>query len=149
MVGPNKQDLRMVKNQHTWRNWRNLGVILENKVVQKLMQENNAFTKSWSHKLILFNERKKQIDIWLWNYNHGNSWLAVIHWQIYFLIFLFEYVDSWSKILLFRTHYLWNSTTEVILNCTSLDAVQTWIDFSQGFRILSECKIMSDGFCIF
>ena len=26
----------------------------------------------------------------------------------------FEYVDSWPKILLFRTHHLWNSTTEPI-----------------------------------
>ena len=27
----------------------------------------------------------------------------------------FEYVDSWPKILLLRTHHLWNSTTELIL----------------------------------
>ena len=29
----------------------------------------------------------------------------------------FEHVDSWAKSLLLRTHYLWNSTTELILIC--------------------------------
>ena len=28
----------------------------------------------------------------------------------------FEYIDFWPKILLFRTHHLWNSTTELILS---------------------------------
>ena len=27
----------------------------------------------------------------------------------------FKYIDSWSKLLLFRTRHLWNSTTELIL----------------------------------
>ena len=27
----------------------------------------------------------------------------------------FEYIDFWPKILLFRTHHLWNSTTELII----------------------------------
>ena len=29
---------------------------------------------------------------------------------------IFNYVDSWPKILLFTTHNLWNSTTELTLN---------------------------------
>ena len=33
--------------------------------------------------------------------------------------FHFEYVESWPKMLLFRTHHLWNSTTELILNYTT------------------------------
>ena len=33
-----------------------LGIILENKVVQKLSLEKNVFTKKWSPKLILINE---------------------------------------------------------------------------------------------
>ena len=33
-----------------------LGMILENKVVQKLKLEKNLFYKKWSHKLIFFNE---------------------------------------------------------------------------------------------
>ena len=33
-----------------------LGIILENKVVQKLSLEKNVFTKKWSPKLILLNE---------------------------------------------------------------------------------------------
>ena len=28
---------------------------------------------------------------------------------------ILEYVDSWPKVLLFRTHHLWNSTTKLIL----------------------------------
>ena len=35
-----------------------------------------------------------------------------------FTCFLFEHVDSWSNNLLFSTHHLWNSTTELILNWT-------------------------------
>ena len=35
-----------------------LGIILKNKVVQKLNLENNVFTKKWSPKLILLNEKK-------------------------------------------------------------------------------------------
>ena len=31
------------------------------------------------------------------------------------LINSFKFVDSWSKILLFRTHHFWNSTTQLIL----------------------------------
>ena len=30
----------------------------------------------------------------------------------------FEHVDSWAKSLLFRTHHLWNSTTELTLQST-------------------------------
>ena len=53
MVGPNnKQDFwsRINILEGIWAY-----IILENKVVQKLMHENNAFTKSWSPKF--FNER--------------------------------------------------------------------------------------------
>ena len=35
-----------------------LGMILENKVVQKSKLENNVFHKTWSPKLIFFNEKK-------------------------------------------------------------------------------------------
>ena len=37
-----------------------LGIILENKVVQKLNLENNVFTKKWSPKLIFLNEKKEK-----------------------------------------------------------------------------------------
>ena len=40
-----------------------LGIILENKVAQKLKQENNVFTQKWSHKLIFLNEKKMIIDV--------------------------------------------------------------------------------------
>ena len=44
-----------------------LGIILENKVVQKLMLEKNVLYKKWSPKLILLNEFffwKNSIDFW-------------------------------------------------------------------------------------
>ena len=31
----------------------------------------------------------------------------------------FDYIDFWPKILLFKTHHLWNSTTELILIVSS------------------------------
>ena len=37
-----------------------LGIILENKVAQKLKQENDVFTQKWSHRLIFLNEKKKK-----------------------------------------------------------------------------------------
>ena len=58
-------------------NGQKLGIILENKVVQKVKLENNDFTKKWSPKLIFLNEKKIE-KIWL-------------------IFFPFEYVDSWPK----------------------------------------------------
>ena len=48
------------------------------------------------------------IQNWLWKYDFVTFWhfLKIIPWW---------YVDSWAKSLLFRTHHLWNSTTELIL----------------------------------
>ena len=57
----------MAKNQYTQRNhcilriWgspvrQKLGMILENKVVQKLKLEKNVFYKKWSPKLIFLND---------------------------------------------------------------------------------------------
>ena len=34
------------------------------------------------------------------------------------IFYFLSYVDSWRKILLFRTHHLWNSTTKLILLLT-------------------------------
>ena len=39
----------------------------------------------------------------------NHKWLKVVG-----IKFSFEHVDSWAKSLLFRTHHLWNSTTELI-----------------------------------
>ena len=56
------------------------------------------------------------IKNWLWKYDFGTFCRTVIHHQnfVYFL-FLFLVNDSWSKILLFWTHHLWNFTTKLIL----------------------------------
>ena len=40
-----------------------LGMILENRVVQKLELENNVFNKKWFPKLIFLNELKKNLMI--------------------------------------------------------------------------------------
>ena len=55
------------------------------------------------------------IENWLWKYNFGTFWRTVIHRWIKKNP-LSTYVDSCPKILLFRTHHLWNSTTKLILN---------------------------------
>ena len=67
MLGPKKQDLwpkiNILKGNHCiLRIWRapvrkKLGMILENKVVQKLKLEKNVFfNKKWSPKLIFLND---------------------------------------------------------------------------------------------
>ena len=60
------------------------------------------------------------IKNWLWKYDFGTFWWTVIHQRI-FKIESIEYVDSCAKILLFRTHHLQNSTTELTLLCTALN----------------------------
>ena len=66
-----------------------LGIILENKVVQKLSLEKKVFTKKWSPNLIFFYEiffEKIQlifeIQNWFWKYDFGTFWRAVIHQRI-------------------------------------------------------------------
>ena len=66
IVGPKKQDLRpkinILKGKHCILRIRGtpvrqkLGIILENKVVQKLKLEKNGFYKKWSSKLIFLND---------------------------------------------------------------------------------------------
>ena len=66
MVGPKKQDfwpkINILKGNHCILRIRGapvrqkLGMILENKVVQKLKLEKNVFYKKWSPKLIFLNE---------------------------------------------------------------------------------------------
>ena len=38
----------------------------------------------------------------------------------------FEHVDSWAKSLLFRTHHLWNSTTELTLSVEGIKIVHNF-----------------------
>ena len=66
MVGPTKQDcwpkINILKGNHCILRiggapvGQKLAMILENKVVQKLKLEKNAFYKKWSPKLIFLNE---------------------------------------------------------------------------------------------
>ena len=57
-----------------------------------------------------FWHRKLTLKVWfrhfLTNHNSLQNWFKTI---------FLEHVDSWAKILLFRTHHLWNSTTDLIL----------------------------------
>ena len=64
------------------------GILLENKSGWRIESWKNVFTKNWSPKTFHWRIQKKS----------------------------FEYVDSWPKILLSRTHHLWNCTNELILN---------------------------------
>ena len=49
----------------------------------------------------------------------------------------FEHVDSWAKILHFRTHHLKNSTTELIL----IDTIHAVLD-PVGFIMIRQLKIV-------
>ena len=84
MVGPKMQDfwpriniLKGICRLMTVR--QKVGMILENKVVQKLKLEKKVFNKKWSPKLIFINEKKIQkqsVDIW-----HRKSTLKVQFWH--------------------------------------------------------------------
>ena len=52
-----------------------LGMVLENKVVQKLKLEKKVFYKKWSPKLIFLN--------WLWKYDFGTFWQTGISRRIF------------------------------------------------------------------
>ena len=68
MVGPKKQDfwpkINILKGNHCILRIQRapvrqkMGIILENKVVQKLKLEKKCFFLKWSPKLISFNEKK-------------------------------------------------------------------------------------------
>ena len=56
-----------------------------------------------------FLHRNLTLKIWFWHFltNHNSL-------QDCFKTMSFEHVDSWAKILPFKTHHLWNPTTEPI-----------------------------------
>ena len=63
MMGPKKQDYgrksKEIKRKiHRWMSVRQMGIILENKVVQTLKLENNVFAKKCFPKLIFLHEKK-------------------------------------------------------------------------------------------
>ena len=123
VVGPKKQDfwskINIIRGNHC--NLRilgapvrqKLGMISENKVVQKLkLEKKMIFYKKWSPKLIflIFFFFLNSVDFW-----HGKLTLKVRfrHFltnhnslQDCFKIISFEHVDSWAKSLHFRTHHL-------------------------------------------
>ena len=85
----------MAKNQYTQSIRgapvrQKMGMILENKVVQKLKLEKNIFYKKWSPKLIFFKEFFQiekipsifDIENWLWKYDFGTFWRTIIHCRI-------------------------------------------------------------------
>ena len=68
-----------------------LGMILENKVVQKLKLEKKVFYKKWSPKWIFWNDFFFEkipsifdIENWLWKYDFGTFWWTVSHRRIFF-----------------------------------------------------------------
>ena len=55
----------------------------------------------------------------------NHKWFKVVSIKI-----SFEDVDSWAKSLLFRTHHLWNATTELTLLLMRPHLNQMWVPFS-------------------
>ena len=105
MVGPKKQvfgpKINKFKGNHCILRIRGapvrqkLGIILENKVVQKLKLEKNVFYKKWSPKLIFLNEFIFEkiplifdIENWLWKFDFGTFWWTIIHCRIVLKQFL-------------------------------------------------------------
>ena len=115
------------------KNWKKvcqkLGMILENKGCQKLMLSKKYFVKNCASKQLLFLIKKipkkfgwflrLKINFEGQSSDFGTVWRTVIHCirKINTMI-SFQYVDFWPKIFLFRTHQLWNYTTEISLNYT-------------------------------
>ena len=67
-----------------------LGMVLENKVVQKLKLEKKVFYKKWSPKLIFLNDFFFKIFLsifdvknWLWKYDFGTFWRTGISCRIF------------------------------------------------------------------
>ena len=100
--------------------YQKLGIISESKVVKKWVYKKMFLPKksllNWYSKMNFFWKNsvefwhwKLTLKVWFWHFltNHNSS--TDSHF------FSFEYVDIWPKILLFRTHHLWNSTAELIL----------------------------------
>ena len=135
MVGPKKLHF-FAKNQHTWR-----------KRIKKILAMNDSLTKKCLNCIFTVNFHVKKFteflkDFSLENINLGdhflskrffsvnfrttllqkimpNFWQTDIHQHNLFNFFSFNYVDSWPKILIFRTHQLWNSATQLTLFHTS------------------------------
>ena len=82
-----------------------LDMILENKVVYKLKLENNVFYKKIVFLIDILKRKKKKVCQFLTSKIDFESTVLALFDGIYFL-FSFEYVDSWQKILPFRTHHL-------------------------------------------
>ena len=55
------------------------------------------------------------ISVRLWNFKNGGSQKQEFCWWMTLNDRWKKSFDSWPKILLFRTQYLWNSTTALIL----------------------------------
>ena len=77
---------------------------------------------------------RQSTKLWFLLNTENHKWFKVVSIKISF--------DSWAKSLLFRTHHLWNSTTKLILICTSsylptttptavsAIVIVAWFDFS-------------------
>ena len=95
-----------------------LGMILENKVVQKvrifftvngLLSWYSFIIFFWKNS-IDFRHRKLTLKVQIRHFltNHNS-------WHDCFKTISIQQVDSWAEILDFRTHHLYNSTTELTL----------------------------------
>ena len=89
-----------------------LDIVLENKVVQKLkLKKLNLISsnkkKSYKIRQVFFHW-KLTFKVQFWHF-------LMNHYSLYSqnTMLSFEYVEFWPKFLLFITHHLWNSRTEL------------------------------------
>ena len=100
MVGHKK-----AKNQQTWS-------ILKKRVQNVGCKKEVAITVCPTEKMVIVGENKVYfLQLWpfLTNWHSSNQFFSS------FFLLLSTYVDFWPTFLLFKTHHLWNSTTELIL----------------------------------
>ena len=84
-----------------------LGMILENKVAQKLKLENNVSAKKWPGMVVQRTFIKEHSFVYrLYFIKSCPIFDELTFIDEILLIFSFEYVDSWPEIFLFRTHPL-------------------------------------------
>ena len=132
-----------------------LGVILESKVVQKLSFEKKVFNEYWSPRLIYLDNIffLKKFNQFLTSKIDFESTILALFDKPWFIVgwFLkktfFEHVDSWAKILHFRTHHIYNSTTELTLNCSLSKSCQETLSRVFTIESLSEIPVLEEFFC--
>ena len=103
-----------------------------NKFEQKKSEKNKQNSKNFSLSISNISHGKSRYSTFSTPTTENHKCLKLVDIKI-----SFEHVDSWAKSLLFRTHHLWNSTTELTL----LSKTRVWGLYIFGNVLPNEKKI--------